>query len=143
MTTTLPSGPTPEAITKDILETYPETDVVEAMSAWFFSLDPEKHWPNFATLVTTDEHDEASDLDRPGVFRLNIGVDRPTFERIANADPEPDYTAFDRLLPHPVYAKQLWISILNPSHETFAETVVRLLALAHDRLAAARARHRR
>jgi hypothetical protein len=143
MTTTLPSGPTPEAITKYILKTYPQTDIVEAMNAWFFSLDPEKHWPNFATLVTTDEHDDASDLNRPGVFRLNIGVDRPTFEGIANADPEPDYTAFDRLLPHPVYAKQLWISILNPSHETFAETVVPLLALAHERLAAARARHRR
>jgi hypothetical protein len=143
MTTTLPSGPTPEAIIKCILETYPETDVVEAMSAWFFSLDPEKHWPNFATLVTTDEHDDASDLNRLGVFRLNIGVDRPTFERIAKANPEPDYTAFDRLLPHPVYAKQLWISILNPSDETFAEAVVPLLALAHDRLAAARARHPR
>lgn len=143
MTTTLPSGPTPEAITKYILETYPETDVVEAMNAWFFSLDPEKHWPNFATLVTTDEHDDASDLNRPGVFRLNIGVDRPTFERIANADPQPDHAAFDRLLPHPVYAKQLWISILNPSDETFAETVVPLLVLAHDRLATARARHRR
>lgn len=143
MTTTLPSGPDPETILRYITETYPETDVVEAMAAWFFSLDPEKHWPNFATLVTTDDHDDASDLNRPGVFRLNIGVDRPTFERIAAADPEPDYTAFDRLLPHPVYAQQLWISILNPSDETFAEVVVPLLALAHDRISAARARHGR
>jgi hypothetical protein len=143
MSKSLPSGPTPEAITQYILETYPETDVVEAMHAWFFSLDPEKHFPNFATIVTTDEHDEASDLDRLGVFRLNIGVDRPTFERVAAANPDPDYTAFDRLLPHPVYARQLWISILNPGDETFAQTVVPLLALAHDRLAAARARHRR
>ena len=69
-------------------------------------------------------------------------MDRPTFERIAAADPDPDYTAFDRLLPHPVYAKQLWISILNPTDATFSETVVPLLALAHDRLAAQRARHR-
>ena len=142
MTDQLPSGPGPETIVRFITETYPETDVVQAMNAWFFSLDPEKHWPNYATLVTTDEHDDASDLDRPGVFRLNLGVDRPTFERIAAADPEPDYTAFDRLLPHPVYGKQLWISILNPTTETFAETVVPLLALAHDRLAAQRARHR-
>jgi Family of unknown function (DUF6194) len=143
MTTALPSGPDPDTIVRYITETYPETDVVEAMNAWFFSLDPDKHWPNFATLVTTDEHDDASDLDRPGVFRLNIGVDRPTFERIAAADPDPDYKAFDRLLPHPVYAKQRWISILNPSDETFAETMIPLLALAHDRLAATRARHRR
>ena len=143
MSTSIPSGPTPEAIVKYIQETYPETDVVEAMAAWFFSLDAEKHWPNFATLVTTDEHDDASDLDRPGVFRLNIGVHRATFERIAAADPDPDFTVFDRLLPHPVYAQQHWISILNPSDTTFAEIVVPLLALAHDRLAAVRARHLR
>ncbi len=54
---------------------------------------------------------------------------------------EPDYAAFDRLLPHPVYAKQLWISILNPTDVTFKEVVLPLLEEAHDRLAAARARH--
>src|SRR6476646_4570672 len=104
-TETLPTGPDPEAITRTILDTWPETDVVTALGAAFFSLDPEKHWPNFATIVTTDEHDDGtpSQLSRPGVFRLNIGVGRATFERIADASgPEPDYTAFDRLLPHPV-----------------------------------------
>jgi Family of unknown function (DUF6194) len=141
MSNPLPSGPDPKTVVNYILETYPETDVVEAMNAWFFSLDAQKHWPNYATLVTTDEHDDASDLSRPGVFRLNIGVDKATFQRVAEADPEPDYTAFDRLLPHPVYAKQHWISIVNPRHETFDETVKPLLALAHDRLAAVRARH--
>jgi hypothetical protein len=143
MSTPLPSGPDPDAIVRFLLETYPETDTVEAMHAWFFSLDPEKHWPNYATLVTTDEHDDASDLDRPGVFRLNLGVDRETFDRIAAADHEPDYTAFDTLLPHPVYGQQHWISILNPTHETFRVVVAPLIALAHDRLAAVRARHRR
>lgn len=137
----LPPGPDAQAIVRYIVETYPETDVVEAMNAWFFSLDAEKHWPNFATIVTTDEHDDASDLDRPDVFRLNLGVDRPTSERIAAAD--PDYTVFDTLLPHPVYGQQLWISILNPSEETFRDVVVPLIALAHDRLAAVRAGHGR
>ena len=63
----LPTGPDPKAITHMILETYPETDVVQALGAAFFSLDPEKHWPNFATIVTTDEHDEGapSRLSRP------------------------------------------------------------------------------
>jgi hypothetical protein len=136
------AGPGPETIVDYIRETWPETDVVEAYNAWFFSLDPDKHWPNFATIVTTDEHDDASDLDRPGVFRLNIGVDKATFQRIADADAEPDYTAFDRLLPHPVYAKQRWISILNPSQTMFDDVVIPLLTLAHDRLAAVRARHR-
>ena len=141
MSDRLPAGPDPATIVKRILEMYPETDVVEAMNAWFFSLDPEKHWPNYATLVTTDEHDDASNLTRPGAFRLNLGVDRATYERIAGADPDPDYTAFDRLLPHPVYGKQHWISIVNPSERTFAEVVVPLLELAHDRLATVRARH--
>jgi Family of unknown function (DUF6194) len=141
MSNLLPSGPTPETIVGYILETYPETDVVEAMDAWFFSLDAETHWPNYATIVTTDAHDDASDLSRPGAFRLNLGVDRQTFERIAAADLEPDYTALDRLLPHPVYGRQLWISILNPSEGTFRDVVVPLIALAHDRLASTRTRH--
>jgi len=141
--TTLPSGPDPAAITRVILARYPDTVVADALRATFFSLD-EKHWPNFATIVTTDEHDEGtpSDLARPGVFRLNLGVGRETFERLVGAMDAPDYTAFDRLLPHPVYAKQLWISILNPSHSTFRDVILPLIAEAHDRLATARARRR-
>lgn len=141
MTNPIPVGPDPATIVQYILDTYPDADLVEAMNAYFFSVDTEKHWPNFATLVTTNEHDDASDLDRPGVFRLNLGVDRPTFERVADADPEPDFTAFDTLLPHPVYGQQLWISILNPTQATFEQTVVPLIALAHDRVAATHARH--
>jgi Family of unknown function (DUF6194) len=140
---TLPTGPDPEAIVQYLTTTYPETDVVEAMHAWFFSLDPEKHFPNYATIVTNDDHDQASDLTRDGVFRLNLGVDRETFERLVGTeiDPDTDYTVLDRVLPHPVYAAQRWISILNPSAASWTETVIPLIALAHDRLAAQRARH--
>ena len=141
----LPTGPDPNAVSQVILETWPETDVVEALGAAFFSLDAETHWPNFATIVTTDEHDEGapSNLARPGVFRLNIGVGRETFQRVAGSMTEPEYAAFDRLLPHPVYAKQLWISILNPSDATFRDVVIPLLTEAHARLAAQRARHQK
>ena len=140
----LPTGPDPEAITRIILERYPETDVVESMGAKFFSLDPEKHWPNFATIVTTDEHDEGapSRLSRRGAFRLNLGVGRETFDRLVGSMTEPDYAAFDRILPHPVYAKQRWISILNPSDLTFQDIVLPLLAEAHGRVAAQLARNR-
>ena len=139
----LPMGPDVEAIKRTILERWPETDVVEALGASFFSLDPEKHWPNYATIVTTDEHDEGapSNLARPGVFRLNIGVGRSTFDRLIGGMVEPDYAAFEQILPHPVYAKQLWISNLNPSAATFRDVVMPLLTEAHDRLAAARTRH--
>jgi hypothetical protein len=140
----LPMGPDPEAITRIFLERYPDTDVVEALGATFFSLDPEKHWPNFATIVTPDEHDEGapSRLSRPGAFRLNLGVGRETYERLVGSIAGPDYAAFDRILPHPVYAKQRWISILNPSDATFRDVVLPLLAEAYGRVAAQRARHR-
>lgn len=138
----LPTGPDPEAITGTIRETWPETDVVTIEGAAFFSLDPEKHWPNFATLVWADETDQVSDLSRPGVFRLSVGVGRATFERLVGEIVEPDYAAFDRLVPHPDYAKQLWVSILNPSEATFRDLMLPLLTEAHDRLAAQRARHR-
>ena len=130
------SGPDPDEITSWITTTYPETVIAQAMGATFFSLD-DKHWPNFATIVTTDEHDEGtpSQLSRPGVFRLNLGVGRETFERLVGSPADPDYAAFDRLLPHPVYAKQRWIAILNPSRRTFDEVVKPLVAEAYERLA--------
>ena len=50
------SGPNPDEITNWISTTYPKTVVASALGATFFSLD-ESSWPNFATIVTTDEHD--------------------------------------------------------------------------------------
>ena len=130
------SGPDPDEITAWITVTYPDTVVSRAMGATFFSLD-ESQWPNFATIVTTDEHDmgNPSDLAREGVFRLNIGVGRQTFERLVGSVTEPDHAALDRVVPHPVYAKQRWVSILNPSRATFQEVVKPLIAEAHARLA--------
>lgn len=94
------SQPTPASIADLITERYSGVVVAKAMNAFFFSLN-DKGWPNFATIVTTDEHDTASNLSRPGFFRLNIGVSRGTFERVAGAAAEPDSTASDRFFPHP------------------------------------------
>jgi hypothetical protein len=129
-------GPDPAEITSWITTTYPDTVVAEAMGATFFSLDG-RHWPNFATIVTTDEHDigSPSDLARPGVYRLNIGVGKATFERLLGGLVAADHAAFDRVIPHPVYAKQRWVAILNPSWHTFDAVVKPLLAEAHERLA--------
>jgi hypothetical protein len=138
-------GPDPDTISRYIVDAFGGVDVVTAMGATFFSLDPEKHWPNFATIVTTDEHDMGSPSNltaRPDVFRLNIGVSRETFDRLVGRATEPDYAALDRPLPHPVYARQHWISTLNPSAGTFETVVKPLLQEAHDRIAATRARHR-
>ena len=102
-TDSLPTGPDQESITLSIRQVWPDTDVVTTTGASFFSLDPEKHWPNFATIVSTDDFDTASNLSRPGIFRLNIGLGRVTFQRLVGSIAEPAYAALDRLLPHPVY----------------------------------------
>ena len=51
---------------------------------------------------------------------------------------DPDYAAFDRFVPHPVYAKQRWIAIINPSHATVRETLMPLIVDGHLRLVARR-----
>lgn len=103
----------------------------------------------FATIVTQDYagFDMASGLDREGVFRLNLAVGRDTFRDLLGYPPAAHaerhlhigYRATDELLPHPVYAAQAWVSILNPGPRTAAQARA-LLAHAHGR---ARARHRR
>ncbi len=136
MTDSRAAGPDPTEITSWITETFPETFVAEAMGATFLSLDA-RHWPNFATIVTTDEHDmgDPSDLARPGVFRLNFGVSKATFDRLVGGETDPDYAALDTVIPHPVYAKQRWIAILNPSRSSFDEVVKPLIGEAHEGLA--------
>ncbi len=138
---TLPDGPDLDEVLQLIRDAYPDAVVAQIDSAAFYSLD-EKHWPNFATVVWTDEHDEGapSNLAREGVYRVNVGVDRETFQRLVGSMTDPDYAAFDRFVPHPVYARQRWISIVNPSHETIRITLMPLIAAGHDRLVAQRAR---
>ncbi|SCL17681.1 hypothetical protein GA0074692_0227 [Micromonospora pallida] len=126
--------------------------------AWgdrFIYHDPEGDLPAdrkfpFATIVVTDYpgFDTASDLDRDGVFRVNVAVGREVFAELFGHPPaahgehhtEYDYAALDRIVPHPVYATQGWASVLNPGEET-AERTRSLLAGAHAR-AAARSRRR-
>jgi uncharacterized protein (DUF1810 family) len=137
-------GPDHDAIVRYIRERHPDTVIATAMGATFFSCD-ESNWPNFATLVTTDEHDttSVSNLARPGVFRLNISLSRERFAELVGGQRDPDFTALDTLMPHPVYAAHHWACILNPSTETFDRVVKPLLDEAHDRVAkAAKAKRR-
>lgn len=119
--------------------------------AWgdsFFFYDPDDHpaqrrFP-FATLVVGDYEgfDTASRLNRPGVFRVNVSVGRERFEELIGYPPSQhdrhadrfDFSALDHLLPHPAYAAQSWVSILNPGERT-GELATSLLAEAHARAA--------
>jgi Family of unknown function (DUF6194) len=140
-TTPLPAGPDQDTMIRLIREKWPQATVATMEGAAFFSLN-EKHWPNFATVVWTDDFDmgNPSDLARNGVYRVNIGLGKETFQRLVGSLAEPDYVGLDRLMPHPVYARQRWVAILNPSEASVRDIVLPLLGEAHDRLAAQRAR---
>lgn len=139
-----------DAIIQYIAETFGGLDILQptdgpgAGDTFFYydpkrDLDPARRLP-FATIVVKDygEYDNASQLDRPGVFRLNIGVGRDAFRRLfgyaPGENPPPgttyDYAAFDQIMPHPLYAAQSYVCVLNPSNEAF-ETVQPLLAEAY------------
>lgn len=107
--------------------------------AWgdsFFYCDPDRDMPvngrfPFATIVIKDYEgfDTASNLNRPGVFRLNIAVGRAAFQTLIGYPPDEhpgqparfDDTALDQIIPHPIYATQAWASILNPGKATAAQ----------------------
>ena len=129
------------------------TDGPGAGDTFFFydperNIDPQRRLP-FATIVVKDygDFDNASNLNRADVFRLNIGVSRDTFRALFGCPPGEetatvtghDFAALDRLMPHPVYAPQSWLCVLNPSRETF-EAVKPLLAEAYAIVAARHAR---
>jgi hypothetical protein len=108
----------------------------------FFFYEPAGRRMPFATIVIQDYDgfDTSSNLNRPGVFRLNIAVGRTSFKELVGYPPAAhaehqsdfDHAALDRLLPHPVYAPQGWVSILNPAETTGAQ-VRTLLEQAHAR----------
>ena len=110
-----------DAITAYVTSTFAHVNVATNEGDLFYMYDPDPMFP-FATLITRDnDFDSHSELDRPGVFRLNIGVSKATFQELFAATETDgyDYTAQDALMPHPVYGRQYWVSVLNPTDATF------------------------
>ena len=75
---------------------------------------------------------KGSNLGREGVFRVNFGLKKSTFQRLFGPLPARppaggvvempyDFSAADHLLPHPVYGWMGWVCILNPSEAFFPE----------------------
>jgi hypothetical protein len=132
------------AVTRYITGAFAGVDVVAGTGGTFFFYDPGNDLPKdhrfpFATLVTSDEYDQFSDLNRPGVFRLNVGVKKQTFQSLFASAGEHDFAALDKIMPHPVYGKMYWVCVLNPSEATF-EKVKPLLAEAYEASAGRHAR---
>lgn len=131
---------TEEAIKGSIATAFEGIETQMVGGDTFFFYRSERMMP-LATLVTSDANDTASDLNRPGVFRLNIGVRKGTFEALFGPVPKGgspydaiegfDYTALDAVMPHPVYGRMHWVCVLSPSEGTFEARVKPLLAEAY------------
>jgi Family of unknown function (DUF6194) len=140
-------------ISQSLIGTFEGVDVVTDSGNSFFFYNPDTNVPPdhrfpFVTLVTNDLYDQFSHLNRPSVFRLNIGIGKQTFRSLtgspslsSDGDREPisgenlsdsDFTALDRIMPHPVYGRMLWVCVLNPSEQTFETKVRPLLIEAYD-----------
>jgi hypothetical protein len=135
-----------DEMTRYLRETFPGTQLQEANGDTFVTYDPDgdlpaDRWLPFATIVTGDHYDTVSDLSRPGAYRLNMGLTKQTYTTHLGTAPterdaqgvlitDADYTARDRLMPHPFYANQHWASVINP--EMTLATTKELLADAYD-----------
>lgn len=123
------------AVIDYIMKTFPkvETTIAYGYNMFFYGSDRKL---SFATTISSDyDYDHVSNLNRPGVFRLNIGVSKQTFQSLfgtAKVDVKNyDFTALDVIMPHPDYAQQHYICVLSPSEATF-EKIRLLLAEAYD-----------
>jgi hypothetical protein len=135
------------SITQFITDTFEGVQPADAWGDTFFYYNPDRQRPDeiyFSTLKRQDDdYDRASNLNRPDVFRLNIGIGKASYRSLFGIPPsrhdeddrvdgDYDFTALDQILPHPVYARQYWVCVLNPSATTFQAVVQPLLAEAYD-----------
>lgn len=126
---------TPEQILDRCLACLPDTVPVESWGERGIFYNPGGLFKRGVYVLTVKErdgsNDRASRLDREGVYRVNLGLRRETFQRLFGPSPRRpekggvvdmdwDFTAPDRVGPHPVYAWMGWIALLNPSERTFA-----------------------
>ena len=70
-----------EEISKYIVGTFEGVETATDGDNIFFFFGPERMFP-FATLSANDAYDQVSDLNRPGVFRLNMSVSKETFRAL-------------------------------------------------------------
>lgn len=138
---------TADEMSRFITERFAGVDVVVNAdnSFYFYNPDPNvepDHMFPFVTLMVNDVNDDYSDLDRPGAYRLNIGVSKETFQSLfgelrgASARDSAkrgdfDYTAPDQLMPHPVYGMMYWLCVVNPGEAKFEKQVLPLLEEAY------------
>ncbi|MER7457730.1 DUF6194 family protein [Micromonospora sp. NPDC126480] len=146
-----------DEMTRHILDTFDGVTALRAGGDTFLIYDPHGDLPPerqlpFATIVTGDHYDTVSRLDRPGAYRLNIGLTKATYTQRFGPPPTArdehgvlatgvDQAQVDTLLPHPHYASQHWVCVVNPAEATLPQLHT-LLAEAHAFAARKYANHR-
>jgi hypothetical protein len=74
-------------------------------------------------------NDQASKLNRPGLYRLNLGLSKTQYAEQFGAQPSRpaagktvetghDFTVVDQITPHPIYGWMSWCAVINPSLAT-------------------------
>ena len=129
------------AISLDEISAYitQEFDDLALIDAWgerSFFYNPNSLLPRgvyFCTLKEKDgDNDNASHINRDGVYRFNFGLPSNTFIEIFGTKPKRpqkgeiidgswDFTELNKLTPHPVYGWMGWVAILNPTQEALSE----------------------
>ncbi len=125
-----------EDIIARIQHTYPGLVEIQSWGETGLFYNPEGILKRGIYFLTLKEHDGANDtasaLNRNGVYRLNLGISKTSFYTLFGEQPKRpaaggvvamdyDFTTLDTILPHPVYGWMSWISVLNPSLETFSK----------------------
>lgn len=125
---------TADEILNYCLKELPGTVLVSSWGERGIFYNPNKKLKRGVYILTVKEkdgdNDASSNLDRPDVFRVNLGLRKRTFIEMFGAIPNRpgkgetvnmpyDFTSSDCVLPHPVYAWMAWICSINPSEKTF------------------------
>lgn len=123
-------------ITSYITSTFENVETMVNLGYTFFFYRND-HMHAFATIALTGNvYEKISALDRPGVYRLNIGVSRDTFQSLFGKGKIDisayDFTALDVIMPHPDYSSQHFLCVLSSSEATFNERIVPMLAEAYE-----------
>lgn len=126
----------PKAVLDYYLSNLPGTVLVESWGEKGVFYNPGGRLKRGVYVLTVKEKDGANDrgsnLDRAGVYRVNLGLRKTTFFRLFGDLPSRpsagrtvemscNFAALNVLLPHPVYAWMGWACVLNPSEQTFEE----------------------
>ncbi|MEM9715380.1 MAG: DUF6194 family protein [Pseudomonadota bacterium] len=125
---------TPHAIQTDLTTRFADIIPTSSWGETSFFYNPGaklKRGVYFATIKEKDgENDRASDLNRDGVWRFNLGLPPKLFEEHFGPRPARPakggiiagdwaFTAADVVTPHPVYGWMGWVAVLNPSKTTY------------------------